>query len=119
MNVDLDLKDVVWIDANGGEMSTETWEDDQTLCFAMLIDGRAQATGIKRRSDDSTLLIVLNAYHDLVKFALPECYEASGWNRLMDTTDPKSPERQYEIGEIYDVTGRSALLFERIAAKGT
>ena len=119
MNADTEVKDVAWIDANGGEMSAETWENGQTLCFGMLIDGRAQATGIKRRSDDSTLLLVFNAYHDVVKFALPECYEASGWNRLMDTNDPKSPERQYGIGDVYEVTGRSALLFERVAANAT
>ena len=38
----------------------------------MLMDGRAQATGIKRRSMDATALLVLNAYHDVVKFKLPE-----------------------------------------------
>jgi isoamylase len=118
MNVDLDVKDVTWIDASGEEMSASVWESDQTLCFGMLIDGRAQATGIKRRGGDATLLIVLNAYHDLVEFTLPACYEASGWNRLADTNDPSLPERRYKIGAVYEVTARSALLFER-SAKGS
>ncbi len=116
-NVDLGVKDVTWIDANGGEMSASAWENDGTLCFGMLIDGRAQATGVKRRGDDATLLIVLNSYHDVVKFTLPPCYEGSGWTRLMDTNDPELAEGRYKIGAVYEVTGRSALLFERIAAE--
>ena len=46
----------------------------------MLLDGRAQTTGIKRRGSDATLLIVFNAHHDVVKFRLPLYYEAYGWN---------------------------------------
>jgi len=38
----------------------------------MLMDGRAQPTGIRKRGEDATLLMVLNAYHDLVEFSLPE-----------------------------------------------
>ena len=60
-----------------------------TRCFGMLLDGRGQATGIKRRGDDASLLIVFNAHHDVVKFTLPPCYEADGWKRLFDTNDPE------------------------------
>ena len=73
VNPDLDVKDVTWIDANGSEMTPETWDNDLTRCFGMLLDGRAQATGIKRRGDDATLLIVFNAHHDVVEFTLPQC----------------------------------------------
>ena len=82
------------------------------------MDGRAQATGIHKRGGDATLLIVFNAHHDLVKFTLPPCFEARGWTRLLDANDPDSPETEFEIGAIYDVTGRSLLLFERAAAPG-
>ena len=116
MNPDIDVKDVTWIDANGSEMTPETWDNDLTRCFGMLLDGRAQATGIKRRGGDVTLLIVFNAHHDVVKFVLPRCYDARGWNRLIDTNDPDLPEQEFEIGHVYEVTGRSLLLFERAAA---
>ena len=115
-NADLGVKDVTWIDANGGEMSASAWENDGTLCFGMLIDGRAQATGVKQRGDDATLLIVLNSYHDVVKFTLPPCYEGSGWSPHCGYDDSKLAEGRYKIGAVYEVTGRSALLFERIAA---
>ena len=113
MNPDIDVKDVTWIDAVGSEMTQETWDNELTRCFGMLLDGRAQATGIKRRGDDVTLLIVFNAHHDVVKFSLPPCYDASGWHRLIDTNDPALPARKFRVGASYLVTGRSLLLFER------
>ncbi len=114
MNPDIDVLDVTWIDANGAQMTAETWDDDRTRCFGMLLDGRAQVSGIKRRGEDGTLLIVFNAHHDLVKFALPECFDSSGWSRLFDTNDPSLPAEEFAFGAVYEVTGRSMLLFERV-----
>jgi glycogen operon protein len=110
----IDTRDVRWIDANGSDMEPAAWDDDKTRCFGMLLDGRAQATGIIRPGDDVTLLIVFNAHHDVVKFTLPESNDASKWNRLMDTNDAELPEQAFGIGEVYEVTGRSMLLFERM-----
>ncbi len=114
LNPNIDVKDVSWIDANGSEMTPETWDNELTRCFGMLLDGRAQATGIKRRGGDVTLLIVLNAHHDVVEFSLPRCCDLRGWKRLIDTNDPDLPEQEFEIEHVYEVTGRSLLLFERM-----
>ena len=111
---DLDVADVTWIDVNGSQMTAETWDDGRTRCFGMLLDGRAQVSGVKRRGEDGTLLIVFNAHHDLVRFALPSCVECSRWSRLFDTNDAALPEESFEIGAVYEVTGRSMLLFERV-----
>jgi hypothetical protein len=48
---------------------------------------------------------------------LPQCYEAEGWKRLFDTTDPQLDASQFAIGEAYEVTPRSMLLFERVPEK--
>ena len=110
----IDVKDVTWIDANGSEMKPETWDNEHTRCFGMLLDGRAQTTGIKRRGSDATLLIVFNAHHDVVKFRLPLYYEAYGWTWLIDTNAPVSPARKFRGGDAYKATGRSLLMFERV-----
>jgi isoamylase len=117
INEAIDVKDVTWIDANGSEMTPAAWDNENTRCFGMLLDGRAQATGIRRRGGDATLLIVFNAHYDVVKFKLPRCYEAAGWNRLTDTNRPEMAEQRFRMGTVYDVTGRSMLLFERVAAR--
>ncbi len=115
MNPDIDVEDVTWIDANGSEMKSETWDNELTRCFGMLLDGRAQATGIKRRGGDVTLLIVFNAHPTWSNSLCPPGYHAGGWNRLIDTNDPTLPPRRFRFGAKYQVTGRSHLLFERAA----
>ena len=71
LNPDIEVKEVEWIDANGAEMTVEGWDSSLTRCFGMLLDGRGQATGIKKRGADTSLLIVFNAHHDIVEFTLP------------------------------------------------
>ena len=60
-NEELGVKDVTWINASGTEMKPEEWGDTNMRCFGMLMDGRAQPTGIRQRGEDATLLMVLNA----------------------------------------------------------
>ncbi len=97
---------------HGAEMTQEEWGDQDMRCFGMLMDGRAQATGIRQRGEDATLLMILNAYHDLVKFALPKAAEGTGWSLLIDTNAADDDaEGKFEVGEAYDVTARSLLLF--------
>ncbi len=111
-NAELDVKDVAWINANGGQMVEENWQDGGTRCFGMLMDGRAQSTGIRQRGRDATLLWVLNAHHDLVPFTLPECAGGRRWSLLIDSTKPAAPAAAFETGAAYEVTARSLLLFE-------
>ena len=111
-NEELDVKDVTWINASGAEMKPEQWGDMNMECFGMLMDGRAQPTGIRKRGGDATLLMVLNGYHDLVDFALPETAGGSHWQLLIDTNLPEDGGvGTFTTGEVYGVTGRSLLLF--------
>jgi isoamylase len=111
-NEELGVKDVTWINASGREMKPENWGDMNMECFGMLMDGRAQSTGIRKRGEDATLLMVLNGYHALVEFILPETAGGGGWQLLIDTNLPEDAEiSAFAAGEIYGVTGRSLLLF--------
>ena len=100
-----------WINANGQEMTPEVWDDPRTMCFGMLLDGRAQATGIRRASGDETLLWILNAFHDMVEFTLPEVTGGDTWARLLDTNAPDAADEQFRTGDAYGVTGRSCVIF--------
>ena len=56
--------------------------------------------------------MVLNAYHDLVKFSFPESDGGLGWSLLLDTNLAEGAELgKFAFGEVYGVTGRSLLLF--------
>jgi glycogen operon protein len=111
-NEELDVKDVTWLSPDGSEMDQEQWQDPAAKCFAAMLDGRAQPTGIKRRGDDSTLLLVMNAHYDVVQFTLPEASDGVRWVRMIDTNIPdRNDAESFPFGHAYQVTGHSLLLF--------
>ncbi len=110
-NAELDVSDVRWLTPSATDMTEEQWQDGNARCVGMLLDGRAQASGIKRPSMDATALLVLNAHHDVVRFRLPDVVGGSRWRRLIDTNVPAAGGRlEINSGEEYEVTGRSVLL---------
>jgi isoamylase len=115
LNERIGLKEITWINASGQEMSAEQWSDEQMRCFGMLLDGRAQTTGIRQRGQDATLLIVLNAFHDVVNFTLPGDAPEARWLLMLDTnrndTEPADRKINFVTGDVYAVTGRSVVVF--------
>jgi glycogen operon protein len=79
----------------------------------MLLDGRAQTTGIRQRGKEATILLIVNGREDDVGFTMPACPGACGWSVLIDTNRPDLREfaesRPYQVGETYHVCGRSLL----------
>jgi glycogen operon protein len=111
-NADLDVRDVRWLTPAATDMDEEHWHDGNARCIGMLIDGRAQATGIKRPAMDPTVLLVVNAHHDLVDFTLPEVVGGHTWRVLLDTNLPdRLDQPTFPTGDHYGVTARSLLLF--------
>ena len=109
---ELGVKDVTWINAAGVEMQEEHWADERMHCFGMLLDGRAQATGIRRPGEDASLLLVFNAHDDVVEFALPQTAGGDIWELLLDTNLAENAEKgRFRTGESYSTTGRSLLVF--------
>ncbi|MBK1658479.1 glycogen debranching protein GlgX [Paracraurococcus ruber] len=106
------VKDSTWLTPAGAEMAPEHWSDGNTRCFGLLLDGRARASGIRRPASDATMLMVVNAHHDVVEFELPEPPAGQRWLLLIDTNRPELEEPEpFEFGHPYMVTGRSFLLF--------
>jgi isoamylase len=112
-NQELKVKDVTWINANGSEMQGSQWADPNMRCLGMLMDGRAQTSGVKQLGHDATLLLVLNVYQDVVQFTLPKCVGGNQWSLLLDTNIPDQPEGNiFKMETPYAVTAHSLLLFE-------
>ena len=112
VNEETGVKAITWINANGAEFSGDEWADDRTKCFGMVMDGRAQSTGVVKRGGDSTMLMVMNSRYDTVVFTLPEAPEGNCWRLLIDTNIPDAEDQTtFEVGAAYEVTGRSLLLF--------
>lgn len=110
-NEELDVKDVIWLTPAGDEMTPEHWQNPHARCIGILLDGRAQPTGIRKRGTDVTLFLILNAHHDVVKCRLPEVVGGQAWMRLVDTSNPDPDgSDQFEFGEEYSVEDRSLVL---------
>src|SRR6185312_9610647 len=84
-NEDLGVKDSTWLTPAATEMTDEHWHDGRAKCVGLLLDGRAQMSGIRQRGSEATLLLIVNAYHDVVNFTLPEVPAGRDWMRLIDT----------------------------------
>jgi len=110
-NEDLDVKDVTWLNPVAEEMTHTQWTDPHARCFGMLLDGRAQESGIIRRGEDATLLLVYNAHYDVVNFTMPDVPEGNTWERLIDTNLPDAASEDFSFGHVYAVTGRSLVAF--------
>jgi glycogen operon protein len=110
-NEEFGVKDVSWIAASGAEMTQQDWDNPGTRCFGMLMDGRAQATGIRRPASDATLLWILNAHHEAVPFVLPRVAGGRRWVTVFDTGAPeRTREQGRRVGEPIEVSSRSTQL---------
>ncbi|GAA4341034.1 glycogen debranching protein GlgX [Pigmentiphaga soli] len=118
-NAELQVTDVRWLSPDATELTPEQWADASMRCFGMIIDGRAQASGIRRPAADATLLLVFNAHHDTVNFTLPDIPGPDQWTCLLDTNMPVREDLPiFNASDVYQVTAHSLLLFA-LEAKGT
>jgi glycogen operon protein len=109
---DLGVRDVTWIHASGSQMSISDWHDPTLRAFGMLLDGRAQTTGIRQRGKEATILIAINGHSEPADFTLPECVGGCHWSLRIDTNIPELVERPaFAVGASYIATPFSLLLF--------
>ena len=109
---ELGVKDVAWLKPDGQEFVDGDWADADAKCFGVLLDGRAQETGIRRPGTDATMLVVMNAHYDVVNFTLPQAPGGKRWRCVIDTNLPVREElAPFEFETQYMATGRSFLVF--------
>jgi glycogen operon protein len=77
----------------------------------MLLDGRAQESGLKRRGRDETLFVAMNGYQGVVPFTLPSAPGGRRWTRLVDTNRGGTALEHFEFGQRYELAGRTLVLF--------
>jgi len=109
-NEDLGIKDVTWLQSTGAEMTDELWKDSDLHSIGMLIDGRAQPTGVRERGSDATILLLFNGHHEGVGFTLPPTIEGDEWHLLLNTSN-----NSQEIGKVL-VAGDNVEMEERSMA---
>jgi len=96
------VKDIIWVRADGGEMTDEEWGAGWHRALGLRLNGDAfeiQNEQGQRVSDD-TLLLLLNAHHEPVQFTLPAFVPEAKWAVVCDTARPKlEPEKEVVPGQ--------------------
>lgn len=103
------MRDVIWFDAAGKEMSEAEWNNPHILTVGMLLSGKAIAELSQRgeRIEGDTLLLMMNAYHDRVSFVLPKIDASQAWEMIFDTSEGKLSGWKMRGEEVYILEGRS------------
>jgi glycogen operon protein len=86
-------KDVMWVRADGEEMTDEDWGDPENRILGMLIPGRAtdERDERGRRIRGDTVLLLLNGGNRSRKLMLPRLEGGGIWHEILQTTNPGPP----------------------------
>jgi isoamylase len=109
------VKDITWYTPGGTEKTTQEWRDPHGRCIGLMLNGHAGRLLAQdgRSAEDNVLLIVMNAYHDVVRFVLPVVPGGNAWQRILDTFDPLLDGQAtfHAPSEPFEVPGRCLILF--------
>jgi len=107
-----DVKDVVWLEPSGKEMTDEAWNAAFIRCLGVRLAGDIMDELDDRgeRIIGDTLLLLMNAHDEMISFALPREQEGRMWERLMDTANPTVSDGTFAGGAQYELQGRSLVM---------
>jgi len=82
-----DIKDIRWLKPDGSEMSDYEWEHDFARSLGMYLSGDALQERDRRGRPirDDNFIVLFNAHHEALHFALPELKPGGCWQVLLDT----------------------------------
>jgi glycogen operon protein len=118
-----ELKDIAWLNPEGREMSDEEWNNGFARCLGVYLSGHGLAERDERGQPilDDDLVLLLNAHHEAVPFAMPggpaseAAAAAERWEAVLDTSHPDGdpPADTFERGARYPLAGRALALLRR------
>jgi len=104
------VKDVLWLNPHGTEITDQEWNDAALQCLGMVLSGQGldETDRRGRKISDDNFLVLLNAHHDDVPFSLPTYHSNARWMAWMDTSKDAGlmPSETYDAGAVYPLQGR-------------
>jgi isoamylase len=114
-----EIRDVMWFNPGGSEMSDEEWASPFVRCLGMLLSGDAMDVldfeGEPIRDD--TFLFLINAHYEAIPFVLPG-QEHIEWQLILDTTDRTGflmEPGKFASGDDIDLGGRAACVLKLVS----
>ncbi|PYJ28908.1 MAG: glycogen debranching enzyme GlgX, partial [Verrucomicrobia bacterium] len=113
-----EIRDVMWFNPGGSEMSDKEWASPFVRCVGMLLSGDTvdvvNFEGEPIRDD--TFLLLINAHNEAIPFVLPG-QENLEWALILDTMDPNgflAEPGKFASGEDVDLRGRACCLLQLV-----
>jgi isoamylase len=110
------LKDIIWLQPNGEEMTEEVWGKSYARAVGMVLAGNAmdEPNEHGERIADDTLLIMLNANAHPLPFKVPHAAET--WEVVLHTygRNFSDSEKMVKAGQDFNLEGRSLVLMRRV-----
>ena len=113
-----EIRDVMWFNPGGSEMSEEEWASPFVRCVGMLLSGDTSDVvnfeGEPIRDD--TFLLLINAHHEAIPFVLPG-QENIEWQLILDTVNQNgflTEPREFASGDDVDLGGRACCLLQLV-----
>jgi len=114
---DAEIKDIIWLNPNGQEMSQEAWKQAYVRCLGVYLSGQAlnERDQYNQPVLDHDFLLLLNAHDGDIPFLLPyDKADHACWRVVLNTAEPDAPTRNYADPENFVLQSRSlALLIRR------
>ena len=103
------IRDIAWYDANGQELSEESWNTAWNKSLAVLFNGKTLGVIDEEGQPimDDSFLFLVNAGEDGVEFCLPKPPANTPWGQLVDTDHIDDPFATISVGEKLILAGRS------------
>jgi glycogen operon protein len=105
------IKDIMWIDTDGTEMTDEDWNSPQVKCVALILSGDSMDVRDARGEPvrDDTFMILFNAYHEPITFMLAGRKNVS-WDKILETESERGfldQPSSHGAGDELELPGRS------------
>jgi isoamylase len=108
------VRDIVWLQPDGSEMSEQAWQQDFARALAVFLsgDGLREVDRRGRPVRDDSFLLMFNAAAEGVEFTLPASLVPARGVRLVDTSNDANalPETPFESSALHILAGRSLVL---------
>jgi isoamylase len=117
------VPDIGWFSPDGTEMSEEDWEAGFAKSLGVFLNGDAIPSVDPRGEPvvDDSFLVLFNAHHEPIDFAVPTAYGRS-WSIVLDTAEALPPsidlergQRTAKAGETVTAEARSLVLLRRLS----
>ena len=113
-----EIRDVMWFNPGGNEMTDEEWNSPFVRCLGMLLSGDTidVQTFEGQPIRDNTFLLLINAHHEPLQFILPGQKQVT-WQLILDTASEEGffeNSQDFVSGDELEIKGRATMLLKLV-----